>query len=161
MLASVLFAANVRVDINLGAGHPIHRPRTVVIHRAPLVVERSVVYAPPVVWSPVIVQLPPRAHWNWQDRETILRSEEWVDTNLPVHNVGQTVFLRLQGRARIDFAELHFRNGRARVVDFREALVGPGTYRLLELDRERDLESVRLVARAETPEATFSVLLQQ
>ncbi len=92
LLTGAVLAANVRVNINLGVGHPISRPRTVVVHRAPLVVERGVVYAPPVFFEPAIVSLPPRARLVWQDSETIARDEEWVDTNLPRPQLGRSSF---------------------------------------------------------------------
>ena len=161
LLSAALFAANVRVNINLGFGHPIQRPRTVIVHREPLIVERTVVYAAPVVWAPAIVVVPPRPRIVWEDSETILRREDWVDTNLAVHNTGEALLLRLEGRARVDFAEVHFRNGQARVVDFHESVLNPGVYRLLDFEPGREVASVRLVAKAETPRATLGVLLRK
>ena len=160
ILATAAVAANVRVNINLGVGHPINRPRTVIVHRLPVVVGR-VVWAPPVVWSRAVVALPPRERLVWEDSEVLRRPEDWVDTNLPVHNSGEAVLLRVNGRAQMDFAEVHFANGQVQVVDFHEELLEPGVYRLFDFGEGRRVENVRLVARARSAEATLSVLMRR
>src|SRR5262249_38410226 len=153
--------AAVRVQLSIGVGHPIHRPRTVIVHRAPIVFAPNVVYAPAVVWRPAVVTIPRRELFVWEDRETLTRDEEWVDTALPVRNSGSGLFLRIQGRARIDFAEVHFRNGQVQVVDFNERFVEQGTFDLLPFREGRYVENVRLVARAESPRATINVLMRK
>jgi len=153
-------AADVRVNINLGAGHPLVRTRTVIVHRAPYAVGR-VVWAPPVVWTRALVALPPRERMVWEDSETLVRREDWVDTILPVHNTGAGLFLRVDGRAQLDFADVHFGNGQAQVVDFHEGLLDQCVYRLLDFADGRRVESVRLVARARTPRSTLAVLMRK
>ena len=160
ILATAAFAADVRLNINLGPGHPIHRTRTVIVHRAPYAVGR-VVWAAPVVWTRSVIALPPRERMVWEDSETLTRREEWVDASLPVRNTGDALFLRVDGRAQLDFAEVHFGNGNAQVVDFHETLLDPGVYSLLDFADGRRVESVRLVARARTPRSTLSVLMQK
>ena len=159
-LATAALAADVRVNINLWAGHPIARTRTVIVHRAPIPVAR-VVWAPPVVWTRAIVELPPRDRLVWEDHEALTREEDWVDTALPVHNGGQALLVRVEGRAQLDFAEVHFGNGQSHVVDFKEELLTPGVYRLLDFPEGRRVEFVRLVARARTERATLNVLLRK
>lgn len=160
LAASVL--ADTRVNIHLGAGHPIRRPaRTVVVRRTPVVVRTPVVYVAPVVWTRAVVTLPPRNRMVWEDSETIRRREDWVDTYFNVDNTGDALFLTIQGRAQIDFAEVQFRNGQVQVVDFHEDVLSPGTYRLIDFPDGRQITHVRMVARARTPNATFSVLMKK
>lgn len=157
---AVLFAG-VRVNINVGVGHPIRRPRTVIVQRAPLVVGPRVVYAAPVVWAPTLVTLPPKPRMVWEDSEILDRRDDWVDVGLPVNNTGDALFLRIVGRAQVDFAEVHFGNGQVQVVDFNEAAVQQGAFRLLDFADGRRVMTVRLVARARTPQATLTLLMKK
>jgi hypothetical protein len=159
--AAALMSAAVRVNIAIGPGHPIHRTRTVIVHRAPIAVAPSVVYAPVVVWRPVPVAVPRRERLVWEDRETLRRAEDWVDTALPVRNSGSGVVLRVQGRVQVDFAEIHFGNGQVQVVDFREAVLAPGMYELFRFPGGRNVENVRIVARAEAGRADLNVLMRK
>jgi hypothetical protein len=47
------------------------------------------------------------------------------------------------------------------VVDFREGPLGPGVYTLLDFPGVRDVHSVRLVARARSPQARLTALLRK
>ncbi|MFN7919310.1 MAG: hypothetical protein U0Q16_04390 [Bryobacteraceae bacterium] len=158
MTAGALWAG-VRVNLSIGVGHPIHRPRTVVVRRPVIVAAAPVVYAAPVVWTRVVVAAPPRERLVWEDTETLFREDDWSDTSLRVHNRGKELLLRLDGRAQIDFAEVAFHNGQVQVVDFNEAVLGAGTHRLLDFANGREVESVRLVARSRTPRVRVSVLM--
>jgi hypothetical protein len=162
LLASLSAAQTaVRVNIRLGVGHPLVRPgRMVVVRTAPPVVVRErIVYAAPVVWAPRVVAVPVRERLVWEDSERFARSEDWVDTTLRAGQSGNRLFLRINGRAQVDFAEVHFRNGNVQVVDFRERPLDPGTYSLLDFPDGRHVEYVRLVARARSNEAKISVLM--
>lgn len=154
--------AAVRVNIHLGAGHPIARPgRTVVVRpaRSNVVVRERVTFIAPVAWTRTVVALPPRERIVWEDSESFHRQEDWVDTRLAVRNRGTRLLLRLDGRANIDFAEVHFGNGQVQVVDFKEGPMDSGTYGLMDFADGRMVDHVRLVARARTREARVSVLM--
>lgn len=154
--------ADVRVNIRLGVGHPLVRPgRMVIVRERPAVVVRErVVWAAPVVWTTRIVEAPPRPRLIWEDTEVLRRNEDWVDSSLPVKNHGYRLFIRLDNRAQIDFAEVHFGNGQAQVVDFRENVtMESGTYSLLDFPEGRNVEYVRVVARARAPETRLSILM--
>lgn len=154
--------AAVRVNIHLGAGHPIARPgRTVVVRpaRANVVVRERVTFAAPVAWTRRVVAVPARDRVVFEDSEVLRRQEDWVDTRLGVHGRGTRLLLRLDGRAAVDFAEVHFGNGQVQVVDFKEGPMESGTYGLLDFADGRAVEHVRLVARARTREARISVLM--
>jgi hypothetical protein len=161
LTAGVSAFADTRVNIRLGVGHPIHRTRTVIVRpvRQTVVVAPRVVYAPPVVWRRTVVAVPARERLVWEDSETIRRNEDWVDTSLGVNSRGDKLFLRLNGRAQVDFAEVHFQNGNVQVVDFQEGPMEPGTYSLLDFPDGRMVNHVRLVARARTREARLTVLM--
>lgn len=161
LLAAIAAGAlwgSVRVNLRVGVGHPIHRARTVVVRR-PAVVVAAPVYAAPVVWTRVAVVAPPRERMVWEDGEVLHRDEDWTDTSLRVNSRGKELFLRLEGRAQVDFAEVAFHNGQVQVVDFNEAVLGAGTHRLLDFANGREVESVRLVARAKSPRARVTVLM--
>jgi len=162
VLALPLFA-DVRVRVRIGPGHPIARPNRMVIVRPPrpaaVVVRAPVVYAPPVVWTRTVVALPPRDRLLWEDSETITRREDWVDTTLNVNNRGKSLYLDIDGRAFLDFAEVQFGNGQVQVVDFREGRVERGTFRLLDFADGREVVSDRLIARAQSPRARLTVYL--
>ena len=161
LLAITTLVADVRVNIQLGAGHPFRRVRTVVVHRQPVVVSQTVVYAAPVIWARVVVPLPRRERMVWEDTERITRNEDWVDTFFRVNSSGDALFLCVDGRAQIDFAEVHFRSGQVQVVDFHEQVLPNGPFLLHDFANGRYVENVRIVARARTPQATLGVLMKK
>ncbi len=117
------------------------------------------VYASPLVFRRTVVALPARDRLIWEDSETISRREDWIDTTLAVNQRGNKLFLRVNGRAQIDFAEVHFQNGNVQVVDFKEAPLDSGTYSLLDFNDGRHVDHVRVVAKARSREARLSVLM--
>ena len=161
LLTGGILVAGVRVNIAIGSGHPIRRPRTVIVQRAPIVLGPRVTYAPPVIWAPAVVKLPARARLGWQDTEVIRRADDWVDFAMPVRASGEALFLRTSSRAQVDFAEVHFANGQVQVVDFNEANMQPGTFRLMDFPNSRHVESVRIVARARAPQTAFTLLMRK
>jgi hypothetical protein len=106
-----------------------------------------------------VVVAPPRERLVKEDSETMRRNEDWVDSTLAVNQTGNKLYLRIDGRAQVDFAEVHFKNGNAQVVDFQEGPMAPGTYSLLDFADGRHVDYVRVVARARTKEARISVML--
>jgi len=167
ILATVLMAlplmADVKVRLQVGAGHPIHRPgRMVVVRPMPPAIRPlgpSVVYAPPVVWNRSVAALPGRDHLSREDSEIVSRREDWVDTTLDVHGKGNALYLNVDGRANSDFAEVRFGNGQVQVVDFREGRVERGTFQLLDFRDGRNIDSVRIIARSQTPQSRLTVYL--
>lgn len=162
LLLAATLGADVRVSVRLGAGHPLRRPGRTVIVRPPrplIGVRAPVRYAPVVVWAPVVISIPPRERLLVEDRETIRRAEDWVDMTLNVHGRGEHLYLRIDGRAQLDFAEIQMANGQVHVVDFNERDTESGSFRLFDLHRGREVAHVRLVARARTPDASITVLL--
>ena len=152
--------ADVRINVRLGAGHPLPRPsRIVVVRPTRVVVAPRLVYAPPTVWQRAVVVLPTRERLLWQDSETLHRREDWVDSQLAVNHRGDRMLLQIQGRVQVDFAEVHFENGQVRVVDFHEATLPSGIYPLLDFADGRKVDSVRVIARALTPKAQITAIL--
>lgn len=162
LAATSIANANVRVNVSLGVGHPLRRPaRTVIVRRPAPVVRTKVVYAAPVVWTRAVVTLPPRDRMVWEDSETFRRREDWVDTFYKVNNRGEALYFRVAGRVQVDFAEVTFNNGQTQVVDFNEAPLEDGTYRLLDFADGREVEHVRMVARSRAPQSTITVLMRK
>jgi hypothetical protein len=162
IVTGVSAEADVRVNIRLGAGHPLVRPgRTVIVRRAPVVVRTPLVYARPVVWARTVVALPPRNRMVWEDSETITRREQWVDTNFAVNNRGDALFFRVNGTVRIDFAEVTFGNGQVQVVDFNESPLNDGVYQLLNFADGREVLGVRMVMRSQAPRSTVTMLMRK
>jgi hypothetical protein len=151
--------ADVRVRVRVGAGHPIRRSRTVVVRRPPAVMRTRVTYLPVVRFRRAVVVLPPPARHAWTDSETIHRREDWVDTNFRVNKRGTELFLDVRGRVEVDFAEVEFDNGETQVVDFNEERLESGVYPLLDFRNGREVDAVRIVARARTQEARVGVVL--
>jgi hypothetical protein len=152
-----------RARIVVRPGHPIRRPlpQTVIV-RAPgkvVTVGAPLVFLTPVVWTATVVSLPARRQLLWQDSERIERDEDRVDCNPGVDDRGKALYLGLRGRARLNFAEITFDNGHVQVVDFEEHPRDSGTYRLLDFADGRRVATVRLLAKAESPEATLTVFL--
>ena len=131
---------------------PAHRLVTV---RAPLV------YLPSVAWRAATVSLPGRERLVWQDSETITRDEDWVDTNFGIDSDGNALFLDIDGRTRLNFAEVTFANGNVQVVDFNEQTHGSGIYKLLDFADGRHVSTVRILAKSESDETKLAVYLSR
>jgi hypothetical protein len=167
LIASVLLAlpviADVRVGIRVGAGHPLVRPgRTVIVRPArpaAVVVRTPIVYAAPVVWTRRVATLPARDRLLWEDSEVITRREDWVDTTLNVNNRGNALYLNIEGRSHLDFAEVHFDNGQVQVVDFNNSNIERGTFLLLDFVNGRQVNAVRLIAKSQSPRSKITVYL--
>lgn len=162
LLLALPLLADVRVGIRIGAGHPLARPgRTVIVRSrpAPVVVRAPIVYAAPIVWTRRVVTLPARDRLLWEDSEVIHRREDWVDSTLNVNNRGNALYLNIEGRSHLDFAEIHFDNGQVQVVDFRNGDVESGTFLLLDFANGRHVNAVRLIAKSQTPRSKLTVYL--
>ncbi len=154
-----------RTTIVVRHGFPLRRalPRAVVVRpaRRVVVIESPVVFLAPVVWGAAVVALPARERLVWEDSEVIYRDEDWVDIDFGVDDAGTALFLELDGRAQLSFAEVVFGTGKAQAVDFRDWTRGSGVYQLLDFPDGRLVKKVRVVARAKTAEARLKVYMQK
>ena len=105
--------------------------------------------------------LPPADRLAWQDSEQINREEGWVDTNFGVDGPGKSLFLEINGRAQLNFAEVTFANGQVQVVDFNEQTHGNGIYRLLDFSDGRHVSTVRILAKSESDDTRLTVYLSR
>ena len=155
----------VRHALAVRAGHPIHRllPREVVVRsaRRNVVVRAPLVYLPALAWTRTMVTLPARERFAWQDSETISRDEEWVDTNFGIDESGNALFLDLDGKAKLNFAEVTFANGNVQVVDFNEQTHDRGVYKLLDFADGRHVSTVRILAKSESDDTKLAVYLSR
>ncbi len=153
-----------RTTVVIRPGHPIRRvlPRTVVVRpaRTVVVVGAPLVFLPAVVWRATVTPLPPRDRLIWQDREVLAREEEWVDCNFGVDHRGDALFLEVQGRAQLNFAEITFENGNVQVVDFEDRARDSGIYELLNFADGRHVKTVRVVARSMSEETTLTLYMK-
>ena len=155
----------VRRNLVLHPGHPLRRrlPENVVVRTARhnVLVNRPLVFLPAVTWTRTVVSLPIRDRLVWQDSETISRDEEWVDTNFGIDESGDALFLDINGRAKLNFAEVTFANGNVQVVDFNEHTHDGGVYKLLDFADGRHVATVRILAKSESDETKLSVYLSK
>ena len=155
----------VRARLALRAGHPIHRvlPANVVVRSARniVAVRAPLVFLPALAWRATLVSLPVRERLVWQDSETIARDEDWVDTNFGIDHEGNALFLDIDGKAKLNFAEVTFANGNVQVVDFNEHTHGSGVYKLLDFADGRHVSTVRILAKSESDNTKLAVYLSK
>jgi hypothetical protein len=144
-----------RTTVVVHRSFPIRRALPVVVVRPPraAVVVTPGVYLAPLVWRPAVVTLPAKTDLVWEDAETLTKDDDWTDFTLNVNNTGRRLFIKIEGTAQLNFAEVVFANGDAQVVDFDEKVNGAGVYSLLDFADGRKVAYVRMVARAKTDEA--------
>jgi hypothetical protein len=146
-------------------GHPIRRalPASVVVRpaRRAVVVNRPLVFLPALAWTAAAASLPPGDRLAWQDSESIARDEGWVDTNFGVDGAGDALFLGIDGRAKLNFAEVTFADGSVQVVDMGERAHGSGVYKLLDFADGRRVSTVRLLAKSESEDTKLAVYLSR
>jgi hypothetical protein len=155
----------LRRALIVGPNHPIRRPlpKEVVVRtaRKPVVVNAPLVYLPAMTWTPVVVPLPPAERLIWQESETISQDEDWVDTSFGVDQSGNALFLDIGGQARFLFADVTFANGHVQVVNFNDRTYGSGIYRLLDFADNRQVSTVRILARSESNDTKLAVYLSK
>lgn len=144
-------------------GHPIHRilPAAVVVHpaRVAVAVRAPLVFLPALMWTAAVVSLPPRERLVWQDTESINSEEGWVDTNFGIDGTGEALFLDINGKARLNFAEVTFANGNIQVVDFNEKAHNTGIYKLMDFTGDRHVMTVRILTKSESEATKLAVYL--
>jgi hypothetical protein len=146
-------------------GHPIHRvlPANVAVRtaRRTVLINHPLVYLPALAWRANAVALPAREQLVRQESETIARDEDWVDTNFGIDASGNALFLDINGKAKLNFAEVTFANGNVQVVDFNERTYGSGVYNLLDFADGRHVATVRILAKSESDDTRLSVYLSK
>lgn len=141
-------------------GFPIRRTLPVVVVRpARVAIISPAIFLAPVFWVATAATAPPRERLVWEDGETLDREDGWTDFALHCGRRGNALYLDVEGRVQINFAEVVFSNGEALVVDFRESTRGSGIYRLIDFRDGRRVDHVRMVARARTPAARIGLRL--
>jgi hypothetical protein len=155
----------VRTKLVVHPRHPIRRvaPTTVIVRpaRKTVVVTAPRVFLPAVTWTPAVVPMPVGDRLVWQDSDTIARDEEWVDTNFGIDANGSALFLDINGKAKLNFAEVTFANGNVQVLDFNERTHSSGIYRLLDFGDGRHVSTVRILAKSESDETKLAVYLSK
>ena len=142
-------ARAARIDVN------VHATRRVVVVGAPIR------FLPMVKFAVVAASLPPRERLVWQDSDTLEKEEDWAELNFGVDERGDALFVDIDGRVQMNFAELTFENGDTQVVDYDEHTQAKGLYRLYDFPGVRHLKTVRMVARAQSDEATLRLYLKR
>ena len=159
----VTHRTRTRTTLVVRPGHPIRRvlPAAVVVHpaRTAVVVRAPLVYLPALAWTAAVVTLPPRERLVWQDTETVEKDDGWVDSNFGIDGIGDALFLSIDGKARLNFAEVTYANGNVQVVDFNEKTHKTGIYKLLDLAGDRHIMTVRLLTKSEADETRLAVYL--
>jgi hypothetical protein len=144
-------------------GHPIRRalPATVLLHtaRVAVAVRAPLLFLPALMWTAAVVSLPLRERLVWQDTEAIAKDEGWVDTNFGIDGTGDALFLDINGKAKLNFAEVTFANGNVQVVDFNEKTHKTGIYKLLDFTGDRHVMTVRILTKSESDTTKLAVYL--
>jgi hypothetical protein len=155
----------VRARLVVRPAHPIRRslPASVVVRaaRRTVIVNTPLVFLPSLAWKPRVVALPTSDRLLWQDSEKIASDEGWVDSNFGVDSSGHALFLQIDGKAELNFAEIVFANGGVQVVDFDGRTHGTGIYSLLDFADGRHVMTVRLLAKSKSDETNLAVYLSK
>jgi len=154
---------HARSEIAVGRGWPLHRTLPTVVVRPSRVPVRVVTatYLAPVVWHPLIVPRPASSLLVWEDRDHLARKDDWTEMTFNTAKRGSRLFLEVEsGQVQLEFAEVVFTNGQARVVDFQENTREQGFYPILDFKEARDVDHVRIVARANSDAAHISLHMQ-
>jgi hypothetical protein len=120
-------------------------------------------FLPVLTWGGVVVStLLGRDLMVWEDGENLAQDEEWTEFTLNCENTGTKLWLEIvAGKVRFDWAEVVFGNGEAQVVEMKEFVRDPGYYLLLDFAAGREIDHVRMVAKAESPEARVVLKMQK
>jgi len=154
-----------RTVVVVHRGWPLRRPlRTVYIRPARVTYRVApAVFLPMVVWGGTVVTRAPVADvLVWEDAETLNRDDDWSEFTLNADSRGTRLWLQVVGgRVQFDWAEVVFENGESRVVDMKEWTRGPGYYELLDFRDGRQVDHVRVVARAKSDEARVALKMEK
>ncbi|MEP7012637.1 MAG: hypothetical protein ABJC13_20125 [Acidobacteriota bacterium] len=151
-----------RTRVVIHSGFPIHRVLPQVYIRPPHIAIRVTprVFLPPVVFGAGIAANIPDGPRAWQEDETLSRADSWTEFSLNVNARGSRLLLDVTGGpAQISFAEVVFENGETQVVDFNDRAQKLGVYNLLDFRDGRQIDHVRLVAKASDQQTTIGLRL--
>jgi len=171
-----------RAPVVVNPGRQLRRPPRPVIVRPPRGDVRPRiaprVFLPPVVFGGVVVGLRHERDYGrhedrgrhgysrdnlvWQDTETLYREDEWTEFTLDCDARGTKLWFEiLSGRVQVDWAEVVFENGEVQVVEFPERAMGRGIYELLDFQRGRRVDYVRMVAQTSSREAKLTLWMER
>ncbi len=149
-----------RVRVTVRSDFPIRRnlPQ-VVVRPAPVVRVTPRLYLAPVAFGAVVMTSTPNGQV-WRDSETLEREDGWTDFTKIVDRRGDRLLLQVgRGAAQLSFAEVVFDNGETQVVDFDDRRHGKGVYALLDFRDGRQIDHVRIVAKAISAETEITLRL--
>lgn len=165
-VVSTALAARKRVVVHRGRHRttvvvhrtfPIHRRLPAVVVRPARIPTRvfvaPAVFLAPVVWRPVVIELPAAPDLVWENAEGLEKEEDWTEFQLDVDRRGHKLYLEVEGKVQIEFAEVVFENGDTQVVDFEAKTHTAGLYAFLDFVDGRKVDHVRMVARAKSDSA--------
>lgn len=149
VFATAADAARVRV-VHKGPRGRTTRVTVRTVRPVPVVRVTPRVWVPAVTFGAVVVAtLPPERAW--RGSEVIDRDEGWTEFVMNVDRRGTKLFLEVErGAAQIDEAVVVFDNGEAQVVDFADRVTRTGTYELLDFRSGRQVDHVKIIAKADT-----------
>src|SRR5437773_628090 len=151
--------------VSVHRGWPLRRPLPrAIIRPAPVRVRVAPLsFFHPIVWTSVVItSAPPPDAIVWQDRQTLVRDDDWTEFTLASGQRGSRLDLSIdRGRVQIDWAEVVFGNGQTQVVDFHQNTLTPGLYSLLQFDRARRIDHVRVLARSMSREAQIGLEMER
>ena len=154
-----------RTRVVLRPGHPLRRtlPTTVIVRptRRVVPIGYPLVFLPPLEWQTRKAVLPGSDRLVWQESETFTKDEGWVDANFGVESNGNALLLQIDGRCKLNFAEVVFMNGQVQVVDFSEKTRETGLYQLLDFADGRHVSTVRILVKSESKESKLAVYLSR
>jgi hypothetical protein len=155
--------AAARSEIVVGRGWPIHRPLPTVVVRASHAPVRvaAATYLAPVTWHPFIVPRPAPNLLVWHDGDHLAKTDDWTEMTFNTVARGSRLFLEVEsGSVQLQFVEVVFANGQSRVVDFQANVREQGFYPVIDFKETRDVDHVRIVARAQSDAAKAVLHLQ-
>jgi len=154
---AVITSNGKRTRVVVHRSFPVRRTWPAVIVRPTRVaIVRPAVFIAPLFWRPVVVGVPTHKNVVWAGSEKLARLEDWTEFTVPCGHRGDSMFMVLDGKAQLEFAEVVFGNGDAQVIDFKTATFGPGHYALVNFKDGRKVDHVRVVARAQSPTTTIT-----
>ena len=152
-----------RTIVAIHGGWPLSRAaRSVLVHspRSDVRVS-STTFQPPATFAGATIAAaatPTRDLVAWEDGETLARDEDWTEFTLNGDARGKLMLMEIPaGRVQVDWAELVFNSGVTQVVDFGEKTYSAGLYSMINFPDGRQLDHVRVVARARTDEAKLTL----
>ena len=87
----------------------------------------------------------------------LTEDEGWGDASFGIDAAGAALYLDINGKAKLNFAEVTFANGNVQVVDFNEKTHKTGIYKLLDFRDDRHVMTVRLLTKSESDSTRLAV----